>query len=134
MVKRRREGRIDIGRILLFLAAVAGAYYAWVQVPPWWTSRRVEEIIELCLRQYRDTNRTKAQGLLESELRKRDIPGYLEVGDCELFEKDDAKHISCTWVAELEYPLINRTEERYYQVHLSIDERGEIWREEDEEE
>lgn len=117
----RRQGRIDIAKILMLGAFAAGAYAIWAFIPPYWTSKKMEEVVTVSILEWRDRNQMRAESQLAHELDKREIPMYIMPEDCEFWEEGREKHVSCYWAVDVKYPLIDKRTTLEYEVHQYLD-------------
>ena len=123
----RRQGRIDIVKILMFLAFIAGAYSIWAFVPPYWTARKMDEVVTVSILEWRDRNQVKGESMLAHELDKREIPMYIIPEDCEFWEDGKEKHVSCYWAVDVKYPLVDKRTTLEFEVHKYLDASGDLY-------
>jgi len=121
MAGRLRHGRIDFVKILMGAAFIAGAYLIWAFVPPYWTAKKMDEVVTVVLLDWRDRNLHKAEANLPNELDKREIPMYIIEDDCEFWEEGKEKHLSCFWAVDVKYPLVDKRTTLEFEVHKYLD-------------
>ncbi len=118
-----RRGAFSIFRLLLYAGLAAGAYYAWVVVPPHWVHIKMDEIVQVSLLEWRDKSLRKARERLAREVEKRNIPDYIIPDeDCEFSERvGGERHLDCYWEVEVTFPFINKTQTFYFTSHKYLD-------------
>ncbi len=122
MLRRSRQGKVDLTKVVMLLVVVAAAYAAWAFLPHFWVERKMEEVVQVSLLDWRDrNNQGRAEDRLLRELDKREIPEYILAEDCEFYEQGGERHIECYWAVDIKYPLLDKRTTLEFYCHQYLD-------------
>ncbi|MCB9743028.1 MAG: hypothetical protein H6741_02805 [Alphaproteobacteria bacterium] len=119
-MRRRRQGKIDIVKIVIFggLGAAIGSVYLFA--PHYYAEWKMNDVVQVTLLEWADKNKKKAEERFLRELDKREIPTYVIRDDCEFYESEGEKHIDCQWAVEVKIPLVNHWQHLEFSAHQSV--------------
>ncbi|MCB9758735.1 MAG: hypothetical protein H6739_02760 [Alphaproteobacteria bacterium] len=120
-MRRKRSGKIDIVKIIIFGAVAAGGYWLWTFAPHYWVKFKMDEVVQITLLEWSDKSREKAEARLLRELDEREIPEYVIPRDCELYEDQGLKHVNCAWAIEIVHPFIEKRSHLSFVSHKAVD-------------
>ena len=128
-MKRLRSGKINFVKIFLLLFVGTFGTYAYGWGPHYWCKYKMDQVVQECLLAWRDKSLKKAEELLPRAMDNHEIPQYVLVKDCKLYEDQGERHMRCEWTIQVKFvPFLDYTEVRTFASHkyLSGNELGTI--------
>ena len=101
----RRQGKISIVGILMFLVAIVAALWGYLFMPYYLVYFKMKEITKSVMLDWVGLNEGKARRRLGEEFRRQEIPPYIELDFCELKTEGQERSVVCSWEVDVYYPF-----------------------------
>lgn len=103
--------------LLLFLAALAAAAWAWFFGPYYLDAVKMEDVAGSAVLSWAAFDEGRGRSELAEELRRREIPDYLTPDACKFYKQGGGeKVVDCSWTVDVYLPVIDHTRRLAFQV------------------
>lgn len=114
--------KYNIVTIPLLLVLIVGGVFATHVGPHYWVKYKMDEVVQVTVLEWRDfQSMRRAQDRLPRELEKYEIPSYIILNDCTIFEEKGEKHVKCDWSIDVRFPLVEYKHHLDFVSHKFID-------------
>lgn len=113
--------------ILLVVAALFAAGWAWLFGPYWIDYYKMQDIVGTTTLTWAAFDEPRAHSELAEGLRKREIPAYLTPEACSFYmEAGGLKVVDCAWAVEVAIPVVDQRRRLAFRVKKSASTDGRL--------
>ena len=126
MRRLQRTGRSATGTISVIMLIMIGGTAA-LYGPKWFDFLEMKEIARASLAEWHVTdNEAKGKAYFAYELEARAMPLYIPDNACSFSKDGQFRYIECSWNADMEIPLVNKTIEHSYEFTTELAQTGKV--------